>query len=349
MNDFIPYKLKRSLPEGRKMSNSQSPLNSVDAQTFVDANPGLAVIRPPSDPNRKPQGVNASPLRMILKQLGVFGPVVESLVDMIDGGGLRELLDSFKLGSYVDRYQRLADDYAEEFDAGHCFFEYFTFTVFNNRFAQKSTSRGLEDDAVGLMLKAATTLLKSDNSSQILTSLFSMFPSRPAVREESMPIQQPTPDIQEVAMNIARFYLRNYFSTLSGSTVRVDDQDPANNPESLADMIEQVSRPVFLSIFGVVPGVPASGKLDHLLVLASKDRKPEFRNKLVPIEPTRPVPVIKTGNPFFDFGNSIVATFQRASDATHGLYCVKQYMVNKMWDGFRGSMRRMMRAIPSAG
>lgn len=344
------------------MSNSQSFLNSVDAQLVVDANPAGFPVANAARPatvavgEKKPLEVNTSPLRMILKQLGVLGPVMESLVDMLDGGGLRELLESFKLGNYVDRYQRMAEDYAEEFDAGHCFFEYFTFTVFNHRFSPKSTSRGLEDDAVGMLLNAATNFLKSDNASQVLTSLFSMIPSRPtppSVREEGpLNQQQPAPDVQEVAMNIARFYLRNYFSSLSGSTVRVDEQDPSNNPDSLADMIEQVSRPVFLSVFGVVPGVPAAGKLDHLLLIAGKERNkpPQSRNKLVPIEPHRnKIPVIKTGNSFFDFGNKVVATFQRASDATHGLYCIKQYAVNKMWDGFRGSMRRMMRAIPSVG
>lgn len=359
------------------MSNSQSPLNSVDAQSAVDDAAEGITLQPAAaaaDDGTTTPKPNNSPLRVLLKRAGLFGPVIESLLDMFDGGGWRELLNNFQLGSYVDQYQRLADDYAGEMDAGHCFFEYLTYNLFNHRFAQRafrSSNRGLEDDAVGFFMNAATGFLKSDNASQILSSLFSMITSpKPAMREdESMNSvnnnQQPPPNAQEVAMSIARFYLRNYFSTLSGSKVRVDEADPTNNPESLADMIEQVSRPVFLSIFGVVPGVPASGKLDHLLLMGSKNpevsensiglRPPEFRNKLVPIDPIRsstsllePL-TLSTGNSFFDFGNSVVATFQRASDATHGLYCVKQYTVNKMWDLFRGTMRRMMRAIPKVG
>ncbi|XP_057375679.1 uncharacterized protein LOC130696605 [Daphnia carinata] len=358
---------RRSLPEGRKLSNVQSSLNSVDAQSAVIATSSGITVRPPEDSPKKPttQEANTSPLKIILKRFGLFGPVVESLVDMFDGGAWRELLNNFRLGSYVDRYQRLAIDYAEEMDAGHCFFEYLTYNIFNHRFAQRtpwSGSRGLEDDAVGFLTNAATNFLKSENASEVISSLFSMIP-RPAMQDEVSNTlnQQSAPDVQEVAMSIARFYLRNYFSTLSGSKVRVDEQDPTNNPDSLADMIEQVSRPVFLSIFGVVPGVPASGKLDHLLLMSSKPevseiglKPPEFRNKLVP-EPVRtsssllPPLTLTTGNSFFDIGNNIVSTFQRASDATHGLYCVKQYAVNRMWDGFRGSMRKMMRAIPNVG
>lgn len=346
------------------MSNSPSSMNSVDAQSALLATSAGITVHPPDSSSKIPtsQGTNITPLKIVLKRFGLFGPVVESLVDMFDNGAWRELLNNFQLGSYVDRYQRIANDYAEEMDAGHCFFEYLTYNIFNHRFAQRSGSRGLEDDAVGFLTNAATSFLRSENASEVISSLFSMIP-RPAMRDDVSNTlnQQSAPDVQEVAMNIARFYLRNYFSTLSGSKVRVDEQDPTNNPESLADMIEQVSRPVFLSIFGVVPGVPASGKLDHLLLMSSKPevseigmKPPEFRNKLVP-EPVRasasilPALTLSTGNSFFDFGNSIVSTFQRASDATHGLYCIKQYSVNKMWDIFRGSMRRMMRAIPNAG
>jgi hypothetical protein len=373
------------------MSNKQSSLNSVDAQSAVDD--AIIIESSPQSPASTITDNNAaaettgaelttpkpnnSPLRVLLKKTGLFGPVIESLVDMFDGGGWRELLNNFQLGSYVDRYQRIADDYAGEMDAGHCFFEYLTYNLFNNRFAQRafrSSHRGLEDDAVGLMMNAATGFFKSENASQILSSLFSLISSPKPRDDESMNSvnnnqqqQQSPPDAQEVVKTIVRFYLRNYFSTLSGSKVSVDQTDPTNNPESLADMIEQVSRPVFLSIFGVVPGVPASGKLDHLLLMSSNKnpdvsenliglRPPEFRNKLVPIDPIRSATVVdsllepitlSTGNSFFDFGNSVVATFQRASDATHGLYCVKQYTVNKMWDLFRGTMRRMMRAIPN--
>ena len=223
------------------MSTGSNLLNSVDAQTVVNSNREGT----PVSTDTKPAAVHPSPLRMLLKRFGLFGPVMESVVDMLDGGGWRELLNSFRLGSYVDRYQRLADNYEEEFDAGHCFLEYITYNVFNNRFTKRrmtSSSRGLEDNALDFLLDAATSFLKSDNASQVISSLFSMMPSSKTIkREDSGPIQQSPPDAQEVAMSIARFYLRNYFSTLSGSTVRMNEQDPTNNPDSLADMIEQVS------------------------------------------------------------------------------------------------------------
>jgi hypothetical protein len=315
--------------------------------------------------------------------MDIFGPVTESLVDVFDNGAWRELLSTFALDSYVDRYQRIAVDYPQEIDIGHCYFEYFTYNVFNNRFARKSgiSSRGMEDDAVGFLVNAATGFLRSDNASQILTSLFSRIPSsgnsKRVERQEEAAEQKAPPNPQEVAMSIARFYLRHYFSSLTGSKVQLNKEDPTNNPESIADMIEQVSKPVFLSVFGVVPGAPASGNLGHLLTLSSSEvaevaevaevtedlanndigmRPPEFRNKLVPTGPTRAsdgliesIPTLGTGNSFFDFGNSFVATFQRASDATHGLYCAKQYAVNKVWKFFSGFMRKMMRDIPKAG
>lgn len=295
---------------------------------------------------------------------------------------VRDVLERVNLGGYVDRYQKLYNDYTEELDVGHCFLEYAVYTIFNHRFALKNalasvtTNRGFQQDAMGMALDMASEFLQRDNASQILTSLFKMIPS--SIRQPSSnSIQtddasdgapEPVPDVQALATNIARFYLRNYFSNLPGSTVRVDQSDPTNNPESLADMVEQVSRPVFLSVFGVVPGVPASGRLDHLLLIASKERPTEqkspfgteSRNKLQPLDQplrtgsSRPTLAVhhhppKTGNKFFDIGNSFFSTIQRANDATHGLYCAKQYAVNKMWDMFRGAMRRMMRAIPSAG
>ena len=158
------------------MSTGSNLLNSVDAQTVVNSNPEGT----PVSTDTKPAAVHPSPLRMLLKRFGLFGPVMESVVDMLDGGGWRELLKSFRLGSYVDRYQRLADNYEEELDAGHCFLEYITYNVFNNRFTKRrmtSSSRGLEDNALDFLLDAATSFLKSDNASQVISSLFSMMPS----------------------------------------------------------------------------------------------------------------------------------------------------------------------------
>jgi hypothetical protein len=383
------FGLNRSLTEGRKVSNSKSSLNSVDAQSAVDAvvveaaQPSVSAAATAQTDQSSTAKPYVSPLRLLLKRMDIFGPVTESLVDVFDNGAWRELLSTFALDSYVDRYQRIAVDYPQEIDIGHCYFEYFTYNVFNNRFARKSgsSSRGMEDDAVGFLVNAATGFLRSDNASQILTSLFSRIPSsgnsKRVERQEEAAEQKAPPNPQEVAMSIARFYLRHYFSSLTGSKVQLNKEDPTNNPESIADMIEQVSKPVFLSVFGVVPGAPASGNLGHLLTLSSSEvaevaevaevtedlanndigmRPPEFRNKLVPTGPTRAsdgliesIPTLGTGNSFFDFGNSFVATFQRASDATHGLYCAKQYAVNKVWKFFSGFMRKMMRDIPKAG
>jgi len=367
-------RLRRSLA---KNGVSGGP-NSIDAQNVVAPEPDeLSPPPPPIDDDEKtkrPLVLNTSPLRMALKQFGLFTPYVDGVLRLVEQVGLRELLDRFQLGNYIDRYHRIYDDYTEEVDVGHCFAEYIIYTVFNNRFAagkiqqqnqqlDASTSRGLEEDVMGMVMNAATNFLSSDNAPEVLTTLFSMMPSKSAssspVEKAPSNIQEPIPDVQDLAMTIARYYLRNYFSTLSGSTVRVDERDPTNNPETLGDMIEQVSRPVFLSVFGIVPGVPASGKLDHLLLIASKERPKtelktnslEWRNKLQSVSAGHVVsqPNIKTGNPFYDFGNMIVGTFQRANDATHGLYCAKQYMVNKMWDRFRNGMRRMMRTIPKSG
>ena len=175
---------KRSAEEARKLASSQSSLNSVDAQSVIDAATvnGFPVARPPSDTEKKP--ANTSPLRMMLKQLGPFGPIAESLVSMLEGGGFRELLTSFQMGSLVNRYERFANDYAEEFDAGHCFFEYLTYTVFNNRFSQKAlgSNRAIEDDAVGMLLNVATNFLKYDNASEVLGSLLSMLPVKSRIR-----------------------------------------------------------------------------------------------------------------------------------------------------------------------
>lgn len=315
-----------------------------------------------------------------MKQFGLLTPYVDNVIGMLDRMNVRDVLGRVNLGGYVDRYQKLYNEYTEELDVGHCFMEYAVYTIFNHRFALKnliptSSSRGFEDDAMGMALKVATEFLQRDNATHIITSLFKMLPSGLKAPPPSGPsLADPVPDVQSLATNIARFYLRNYFSTLPGSTVRVDEKDPANNPESLSDMVEQVSRPLFLSVFGVVPGVPASGRLDHLLLIASKSRPSptifsppsqslfgtESRNKLQPLDqPLRqslPIEVVshsyqpvKTGNWFFDLGNTFFGTVQRANDATHGLYCAKQYAVNKMWDVFRGGMRRMMRSIPSTG
>lgn len=384
----------------RSLKTKGSGMNSIDAQSVVVSShysfndtlksPGNSLSE--SEFNKKPLVINMTPIRTVFKQLGLLSsmPYLDNVMGMMDSMNLRDMLERVRLGSYVDRYQKLYNDYTDEVDVAHCFLEYAVYTIFNHRFALKNSisssfgSRGFEQDSIGMILHGVTELLQREDSSQLLSALFKMIPSprRSVPEEEGSPAAvQSAPDVQALATNIARFYLRNYFSTLPGSKVRVDDRDPTNNPESLSDMVEQVSRPVFLSLFGVVPGVPASGRLDHLLLIASKERarpvtspsnaiglgNTESRNKLTPLDQPPPPPQwmsapnglkhrhkqhfhpAKTGNAFFDLGNAFFGTIQRANDATHGLYCAKQYVVNRMWDQFRGTMRRMMRAIPSAG
>ncbi|EFX86654.1 hypothetical protein DAPPUDRAFT_97812, partial [Daphnia pulex] len=203
---------RRSLTEGRKVSNSKSSLNSVDAQSAVDAvvveaaqpSVSAAAATAQTDQTTSTDKPYVSPLRLLLKRMDIFGPVTESLVDVFDNGAWRELLSTLALDSYVDRYQRIAVDYPQEIDIGHCYFEYLTYNVFNHRFARKSgsSSRGLEDDAVGFLVNAATGFLRSDNASQILTSLFSKIPSsgnsKRVERQEEAAEQKAPPNPQEV-------------------------------------------------------------------------------------------------------------------------------------------------------
>lgn len=46
-----------------------------------------------------------------------------------------------------------------------------------------------------------------------------------------------------------------------------------------------------------------------------------------------------TGNKVYDFGNRVVYAFSNANDPHHGVYCFKQYFVNKVWDAFRMGVR----------
>jgi hypothetical protein len=51
----------------------------------------------------------------------------------------------------------------------------------------------------------------------------------------------------------------------------------------------------------------------------------------------------QTGNGIFDFGNRVAFAFSRANDPTQGLYCFKQYSVNKLWDGFRFGVKTLFK------
>ena len=53
------------------------------------------------------------------------------------------------------------------------------------------------------------------------------------------------PDVKQVALTISRFYLRNYLANLDStksSSIPQDSNsiDPNDNPDNLADMVEQV-------------------------------------------------------------------------------------------------------------
>lgn len=64
--------------------------------------------------------------------------------------------------------------------------------------------------------------------------------------KESLPESNPAvPDVKQVALTIARFYLRNYLANSDptrSSSIQLDTNsiDPNDNPDNLADMVEQV-------------------------------------------------------------------------------------------------------------
>ena len=277
-----------------------------------------------------------------------------SMVNQVD---VAQVLDRLRLGGLVKRYQQVANSFGDEVDAGHCFLEYVMYTVFNHRFA--NAERGFQQTLGHFLIESVNAVLEDDNATQIVASLYKQFAPNVSARtpvpkpEALNSTINPPPEFPDVAVKIARFYLRNYFSTLSGSRVTVDQNDPNNNPDSLADLVEQASRPFFLSVFGVVPGIPASGRMDPRILFAVDNNLEQggqhLENRIkseMPVRKVAPLPAPpKTGYFLYDVGNSVVSHFQRASDATHGAYCFKQYFVNKAWDRFRGSVRSMLKTI----
>lgn len=362
---------------GRKISKDSVQLNSVDAQSAVlekNVTKQTETATPP-----RPIMLNVTPIRAALKRIAVLAPYVDTVFGPSNHIDVSHFLAPLRLGFVVDRYQELARDYSDEVDTGHCLLEYAAYKTFNHRalVGLKESraavtggirkARGMQEKMVHMVMDSVAALLDDDNATRTLTNLYKKLSpyANQAEKENSLeaaPVTASgdTPDPQEVALKVVRFYLRNYFSNLSGSRVRVDQQDPNNNPDSLADMVEQVSRPFFLSVFGVVPGVPASGRMDPRLLFATddddldgddrmdnrlkSDSKPaQYRVPSSVWEKTSATPA--TGNTFYDMGNAVFATLQRASDATNSLYCVKQYAVNKVWDRFRVSVRSMLKSI----
>jgi len=55
------------------------------------------------------------------------------------------------------------------------------------------------------------------------------------------------------------------------------------------------------------------------------------------------VNIPETGNFVYDFGNRVVYAFSKSNDPTQGLYCFKQYTVNKLWDYFRFGVRTLFK------
>lgn len=381
---------KRSviLKNSRKISN-KSGFNSIDAQSVVGDGGDKAPVVPSSDTvtnqtesssgelTKRPVLLDVAPLQMALKRFDVLSPYVDAFFGDTDRVDVREVLDGIRLGGVVDRYHHVNDNFADEVDAARCSFEYVVYTLFNHRFTSGavagSDSRGWQDNMMDFVVDVAASFLRSDNSSQLIRDVWNLIPAGEGIvfpensekmEEESEPESNgvlpesngAVPDVKQVALTISRFYLRNYLANLDStksSSIPQDSNsiDPNDNPDNLADMVEQVSRPFFLSIFGVVPGLPASGRLEQrLLDLRSSEDQPENRIKFEPMQDALPHPSPpKTGNLFFDAGNSFFSIFQRSNDATHGLFCAKQYMVNKVWERFRSTVRMAMKSIPTMG
>ena len=120
--------------------------------------------------------------------------------------------------------------------------------------------------------------------------------------------------------------------------------------EEKADIVEtisEVAKPFFISYFGVVPGLPGFGQLNIA------ERTGRVRDDTLTYDPDPgssltdllfgSVNLPSTGNSVFDFGNRIAFAFSRANDPTQGMYCFKQYSVNKLWDSFRFGVRTLFK------
>jgi len=384
----IPRIQKRSvvLKNARKISH-QSGFNSIDAQIMVNSDaptPSKGDTKnqtklPDEESTKRPVLLDVAPLQMALKRFDVLSPYVDSVFGETDRIDVRDVLDRFRLGGIVDRYHHVYDHFADEMDALRCTCEYLLYTLFNHRLSSgtpaASSSRGLQDDVMNLVVDAAASFLRNDNSSQLIRDVWNLLPARGEIvfpeendrlkesvqgsdpSESLKPESNPSvPDVKQVALTIGRFYLRHYLAnsdSTKSSAIQLDSNsiDPNDNPDNLADMVEQVSRPFFLSIFGVVPGLPASGRLDRRLLDVKHNEDPlENRIKFEPMQDALPYTTPpKTGNIFFDAGNTFFSIFQRANDATHSLFCAKQYMVNKVWERFRFVVRKAMKSIPTMG
>jgi hypothetical protein len=120
------------------------------------------------------------------------------------------------------------------------------------------------------------------------------------------------------------------------------DTDKIDTPEEskdIVDVLTNVAKPFFMSYFGIVPGEPGFGKLR----IRDNRRDSEYIEEGADQDPGTGITDVifgsvnlpETGNGVYDFGNRVVYAFSKANNPQQGMYCFKQYVVNKLWDGFR--------------
>ncbi|OXA60835.1 hypothetical protein Fcan01_04638 [Folsomia candida] len=128
----------------------------------------------------------------------------------------------------------------------------------------------------------------------------------------------------------------------------------SSEPKDIVEMICNVAKPFFMSYFGVVPDDPGFGKLrinrNGHRHRSDKDGHSFSANDILTNDPDPGIDVFfgsanipETGNGVIDFGNRVVYAFHSANDAQHGLYCFKQYSVNKVWDYFKLGVRAVFK------
>ena len=182
---------KRSvvLKNARKISH-QSGFNSIDAQIMVNSDaptPSKGDTKnqtklPDEESTKRPVLLDVAPLQMALKRFDVLSPYVDSVFGETDRIDVRDVLDRFRLGGIVDRYHHVYDHFADEMDALRCTCEYLLYTLFNHRLSSgtpaASSSRGLQDDVMNLVVDAAASFLRNDNSSQLIRDVWNLLPAR---------------------------------------------------------------------------------------------------------------------------------------------------------------------------
>ncbi|CAG7818600.1 unnamed protein product [Allacma fusca] len=183
-----------------------------------------------------------------------------------------------------------------------------------------------------------------------IASLFSQIVQTYLKHQFSSGFESKPPPRPQNIMNTKPQKTTGSSSASSSSTVLNDDEKTGD--VDVVSRISEVAKPFFISYFGVVPDVPGFGQLSiserRDRPGSSKDSTAYLTNDpdpgtgitdLVFGSPNLP----ETGNPVFDFGNRVAYAFSRANDPLQGLYCFKQYAVNKMWDYFRVGVRTLFK------